>query len=582
MPVEPHLNDETQATDLHAEAVGGDAPIDPPDQRTGGHGWAIGLLFVILALAFAYRAVAALRFGLRFPPPLDDAYMFCRYADHLLRGWGLAWNPDGVQTYGCTSLLYTFWIAGLRVVTDRAWPELLAIGSWIPGVLAVVVTGLACSRVGRVSLFRRRLAGISFAMLCVVVQGGYFFHLRSGMDTTTAMLLNALLVFVVVHPRFPESLPRACLAAGVAWLAFLARPDSLIYVVCFGLGVALLCRERGRRTVRGALVFAGALVVLLAIDAAVKHAVFGSALPLPFYAKSRGFYEGYVGAAQWNPYAFMRYFLFQNGVAVAVLLLAVGRRSWRLTLAVLVACLLTWGYYATVVQIMGYRARFYYPFMPFLIVAAYRALDGRWPVMLAGGPRWRREAVEGLLLTGIACGVFALFSTSGMMNWQTESIRSADVGRQRVANYRPESVARHLGLTETVGALSGLMDSCAPEAAWAMSEHGLLGAQHPLTPILDLVGLHDRATLTGESVVDHLFAERPDVIWFPHPAYRGMIAAMETRPEFRAEYDYWPGAFEYGIAVRRSSPCYLTLLGAMQQVWPELYGRSMPAPASPR
>jgi len=36
----------------------------------------------------------------------DDAYMFSRYAHNILNNGAIAWNPDGVPTYGATSLLY--------------------------------------------------------------------------------------------------------------------------------------------------------------------------------------------------------------------------------------------------------------------------------------------------------------------------------------------------------------------------------------------------------------------------------------------------------------------------------------------
>jgi hypothetical protein len=38
----------------------------------------------------------------------DDAYMSIPYADTFLHGHGIAWNRDGVQTYGATRMLYLF------------------------------------------------------------------------------------------------------------------------------------------------------------------------------------------------------------------------------------------------------------------------------------------------------------------------------------------------------------------------------------------------------------------------------------------------------------------------------------------
>ena len=43
----------------------------------------------------------------------DDAYMYSRYAQSLLRGDGMAWNPGGEPTYGATSLFYVPWVAAV-------------------------------------------------------------------------------------------------------------------------------------------------------------------------------------------------------------------------------------------------------------------------------------------------------------------------------------------------------------------------------------------------------------------------------------------------------------------------------------
>ena len=43
--------------------------------------------------------------------------------------------------------------------------------------------------------------------------------------------------------------------------------------------------------------------------------------------------------------------------------------------ALLVPMALTFGYYDSLTQIMGYEGRFYYPSLPFLVLGAYIALD---------------------------------------------------------------------------------------------------------------------------------------------------------------------------------------------------------------
>jgi hypothetical protein len=530
--------------------------------------WIATGVSLLLGAIVLYRLVSALRLAwdARYAFTFDDAYAFCRYADHLLAGWGLAWNPGGPQTFGCTSLLYVFWIALVRTCTRFAPWQALAIGSFVPALLAVIVMGLACARAAATSLLRRPLVGCGFVCLVAGLQNGFFFHVQTGMDTTTAILTNALLVLAVVHPRFSQSAGRLIVTACLAYLTYLARPDNLLYALLFP-GLTL-----GRRW-RALGVFAAVLGGLLLADAGIKTLVFGNPLPLPFYAKGGDFYTGYIGAARWNAVRATQEFLIYQGPALALLVLTVTRRSWPLVLATAVPCLLTFGYLGTVIQIMGFDARFYYPTLPFILVAAYHALDRRLAEF--------RESGRGLLVrlgALAALGLFVFPVANKAAAWY-----EADCNR-RHPNLRPTAVYTSdppppLGWVRSIHAITDLMRQCPPTAVWAMSEHGFVGAMSPNVTIIDLAGLHDRNTLTREPIVPHALAQKPDVIWFPHSDYTGLVAALEASPVLADEYDYWPGAFDYGLALRKQSRWQPDIDRATQAVWRQYYQAERPAPA---
>src|SRR5690348_5281858 len=66
----------------------------------------------------------------------DDAYMVLRYADHLIKGYGLSWNIGEGPVYGATSLGYLLWVsAGLLF-----WPfrpdQFLVFSSWLFAALS--------------------------------------------------------------------------------------------------------------------------------------------------------------------------------------------------------------------------------------------------------------------------------------------------------------------------------------------------------------------------------------------------------------------------------------------------------------
>ena len=67
-------------------------------ERLGGWGAAAAI-----GIAAAVAAMSLVRAGI-----FDDSWMFYRYALHVREGLGVAWNPDGIPTYGLTSLLWLF------------------------------------------------------------------------------------------------------------------------------------------------------------------------------------------------------------------------------------------------------------------------------------------------------------------------------------------------------------------------------------------------------------------------------------------------------------------------------------------
>jgi hypothetical protein len=76
--------------------------------------------------------------------------------------------------------------------------------------------------------------------------------------------------------------------------------------------------------------------------------------------------------------------------------------------------------------------------------------------------------------------------------------------------------------------------------------------------------------------MDAVLNNRPDLIWLPHYDYTHMFGVMLSDPRLLQQYDVIAGAFDYGIAVRKSSPHHDEIMELVAQAWPELYpGTSM-------
>src|SRR5689334_15846618 len=66
---------------------------------------------------------------------LDDAYMFVRYADHLLKYGCLCWNVPGPRTYGLTAPAYLAVVVPVRLMAASSPRLTVMLSSSLSGVL---------------------------------------------------------------------------------------------------------------------------------------------------------------------------------------------------------------------------------------------------------------------------------------------------------------------------------------------------------------------------------------------------------------------------------------------------------------
>ncbi|HMG22775.1 MAG TPA: hypothetical protein VK607_15680, partial [Kofleriaceae bacterium] len=79
----------------------------------------------------------------------DDAFITFRYADHLVRGDGLVFNP-GERVEGFTNLLWTLWTAaGLWFgVSAEAWAEVSGVACFAATLALLARRGWAIAQPG--------------------------------------------------------------------------------------------------------------------------------------------------------------------------------------------------------------------------------------------------------------------------------------------------------------------------------------------------------------------------------------------------------------------------------------------------
>ena len=499
---------------------------------------AVPILLTLLHVALSLAAGAR--------PVCDDAFIFVRYADNVVAGNGLVFNP-GERVEGFTSPL---WVG---LATVLAWMGLGGVASLqLFGILAfAAASGMTVRLSDRLGAppFMAMMAGCTVAATASLLR-----HALSGMETAAfALAIIGALDAVVREHRDG----RVCGLVSSLWMiaATVVRPEGFGVAVFAWATSWLMLPTPDRRIGRSGLVLFGATLGGLE---AFRLAYFGAWLPNTFFAKVDAEPNLMAGLAYVARGGFETPLLLLLLIAVA----ANGRR-WTREMAIVglpVVALIGW-----VIWVEGDYfswARFLVPMVP-----ASAALAGA-----ALGRLGRRRAT---VLLGLAMALALL--PQALPN----NVRHVDqiVERGRVA-------ARWLSA------------NLPPDTLVATSAIGIIGAEGG-TRILDLYGLIDPAIARSAEPDMRLgppghkrgnpqmvLARNPDIIMFglnwvrPIPlsdealkANLDFLSLSERRilasPSFRREYRFFNArvgeATWFGMAVRKDSH----RLGRIRARWDE-------------
>jgi hypothetical protein len=517
--------------------------------------WLLALGLGVAGVCVLVRARGVAAFG---PTDFDDAYMFLRYAHNLRGGHGLAWNPGQAPIFGVTSLAHLLVVAGLGAV----WPSLeggrlLQVASTTMGLLAAGLLAFTCARFTRDPRLRGNL-GLWAAIVVplVTLTEAFEFHVRTGMDTTLSLLANAAVVHLALAFARRPTRRLVVQAALASFVAVLVRPDNLIVA---GL-CPLLLLWQARGTPSFGRTFAALFAALVLVGLALARWRLGTALPLAFHAKQPGAYAGFAGEYTWNPFLFLKVFLGAALPFVTVLLLLVDRARWRLATALLLPPALTIAGLFSLNQIMGHLGRFYFPFLPYFVVAAALVADGALATRTFRP--WRVALAAAVLLAGGPALEWA--GRRYQARAATQRLARLDGYATRAAQPLPE-----LDSWQASVEVARLAAAAPPGTVFAMSEHGLVGARAPDAIIVDVLGLHDRTFALHGFTAAELWRRRPDAIWMPHPDHTGMLRELLDSDELWSRYDFYPEAFTYGVALRRDGPAQLR--AQFEERWKAVY-----------
>jgi hypothetical protein len=199
---------------------------------------------------------------------LDDSFIHLAYVQSIRLGQGISYNPGDWET-GITSPL---WVALLA-----CWPlgvptvfGIKCFGALLHAATAMLVAATARAAAPELGARFSFSAGLLAATTPLLVQGA-----TSGMEVPLASLLCVAVSFALLREAYAA-------AAVLAALAYLARPESLVYAGALALLLALQ-----RRSPRPLLALAGAATGMLAFFG-YCYGVSGYVWPNTYYVKGEG------------------------------------------------------------------------------------------------------------------------------------------------------------------------------------------------------------------------------------------------------------------------------------------------------
>lgn len=209
---------------------------------------------------------------------VDDAYISFRYAEHLVEGQGLVFNPGGERVEGYSNFLWVMLLAGLSSVGISPPAGARAL-QFLAALATLPLTAVIYSRISstdRTSRLPSFLPGLVLSLNLSFLVHAHL-GLESALFALAALLVVERFIAELDNPGFPFS-ALACV------LASLLRPEGALFAGLLAVQALLLWRDKGKvlpYVVRWLLVF----VCPLLVYHAWRYWYFGAPLPNTFYAK---------------------------------------------------------------------------------------------------------------------------------------------------------------------------------------------------------------------------------------------------------------------------------------------------------
>jgi hypothetical protein len=513
---------------------------------------------LLIALYFIYKAALVL---LSF----DDAYMFTRYAKNILINHTFGWNA-GERTYGCTSIAYVFFITLAELLFPKAFASdeiILKFSSFFWGILALVFIYKSL----RIAINNSVLKKIYFSeliILIIVFMPVFVYNLFNGMDAAMSLFGNSLMIFLFLQYYKKQSLLFLLLAALSAYFIFFIRPDNGICMLVFP---ALFLWSTTKKP-KPFIITYTVIIVCLVIDIVAKYLYFGYIVPLPFYIKSVGLYNGYLGIAKWNATQYLYDIFIPFFTLIIIFILVIKKTAAKKTFFYWLPFLLTCGYFYTVIQVMGMASRYYLPFIPFFIIGLATGINNSLPKNINPDSlkvTWLRKRILILLLLIPFTEIFSYLSGAYYARLYTNAEKVAK--KFSLNNSIEINSLQKIEWWHAILIFDSLLKRLPDTTIVAASEDGFIGSDNMNMHIEDLSQLHNNDILKKHSLEYSIEKNKPDVIWLPHSDYTKMRYEIYHSKQLMCEYDFYPEVLNYGIAIKKTYTKYNSVISYFENLY---------------
>lgn len=229
----------------------------------------------------ALLLVAVLQISLHYGAcPQDDAFISFRYAQNLVSGHGLVYNPEE-WVEGYSNLSWTLLIAGVMAFGgEPVWFSAVLGVAAVCLTLILITLWLPGRRKGRLT------PSLLIAPALLTIDAEMILEAVEGLETTFYMFLITAAVLRGLY-EYREGREH-WFSTGLFGLAVLTRPEAPLLFGFFHIGTWLWAGDRKAQFRRSARA-CGTMFVLLVLLTTWRLTVYGAPLPNTFYAKTGGF-----------------------------------------------------------------------------------------------------------------------------------------------------------------------------------------------------------------------------------------------------------------------------------------------------